>query len=201
MSYDALYQYCQTLDPVIGRNVIRDKVRELKQIVGLIRVMGVELDVNVTWGFLLKPTNSNHPIVQTAGTQFICVARELIQNRCKCRMVVVKELMHFFDADDEITDTAAKFGTLLKELASQTAGKVSPAFMAEHMATWMALGVMCPEKHRVKMKQEYLAGKKTAYDVALYFRIPQYLVPILFDELFLPVIYSARGVAQPVEKE
>ncbi len=194
MSYDALYQYIQTLDPVIGRNVIRDKVRELKGIAGPIRTWAVELDTNVTWGFLMRPTNTNHPIAQTAGAQFICVARALIKNRCKSRLVIVKELMHFFDAEEAVTDTEAKFETLLKELAGRSGGTFSQQYLVEHLATWMALGVMCPEKHRVRMFEEYKMGKKTAYDVALHFRIPEYLVPVLFDDLFEPVITSARGI-------
>src|SRR4051794_14338921 len=108
--FRVLHDYCQTLAPKIHRNQIIGKIKEL---VGgpKVLVVKVPLDAKATRGFFLHASNTEHPLVRENGRHIICISKE--NNPCWERFVNVKEAMHLFDDDGELTDTQEKFERLL----------------------------------------------------------------------------------------
>jgi len=179
MSYKALYEHCQGLTAPVRRNDIRDKLLE---VTGLeqIRYVCMELNPEVCRGLYLSPRNKRNPWVRQLGCPIIVLARGL--EKTLSRFVCVKEMMHAFDDPTEQTDGGEKFDEQINEISG--AGKLScPQARSEAKAFWMAIGVLCPEKRRLELKEAYADGngKVTEIDISLAFRIPQMYVRHLIN--------------------
>lgn len=189
MSYSKLYQHCQGLTPKIGRNVIRDKVLELT---GVSRVSEQwdSLDPAVCRGYSLHGINAAHPIHEHHGDHLIVIARE--QSYCWKRFIFVKELMHLFDTNDEKTADKESFERVLIEFGSGSPDR-SRQMSAEIKAVWMALGLFCPEQHRLQLERDLIAQKMDSYDVANHLKIPQDHIPRLFSKDYPRIIQKLRA--------
>lgn len=181
MPYSELYDYAQTLSVPVSRNLLRDKAILLA---GVPRVAHARagMDLDVTRGLWLTPTNTDHHLVKQFGTHVIVTGRDL--NKCWERMVYVKELMHLFDDDTGKASSVADFDSLLAEFASQGPIERSPQMTSEIVALWRALAILCPERLRLEFAAERAAVKVDDYEIALRLRIPQYHVPRLFSPTF-----------------
>ena len=180
MSYRELYEFAQTLSPVVRRNTIRDRVLQITG-VNQIKPMKTTLDIAKCRGFYLSARNQNHRIVQQHGCCVIVMARGM--NRCWDRFVYVKELMHAFDDPLEQTDSGDCFELVLNEMGANGPDD-SAQTDAEWKAFWMTLGVLCPEAVRQQLLQERAAGHTDDYAIALKLRIPQTYVRSLFDSRY-----------------
>lgn len=179
MSYRQLYDFCQTQNPHIKRNLIRDKVREITGVTSISTVK-TSMDTTLCRGFYLSANNTEHRLVQQCGGHVIVLARDL--NRCWQRFVFTKELMHIFDDDSEKTNTPDSFEKVLVELTAYGAVNSSPQLKSEVKCFWMALGVLCPESVRKDFDRKRARGQCTDYDIALQLLIPELYVPALFDQ-------------------
>ena len=191
MSYRDLYNYCQTLSPKISSKDIKDKVLELTGI-GSVKVIATALDISKCRGFYLSATNTSHPLVIQNGGHIIALARE-IQNPCWRRFVLVKELMHLFDNEQEATDSAEALDSLLTELSVDGVNRTAQ-FQSEINSFWMALAVLCPEQKRQEFETMRNAGHIDDYGIALQIRIPKQYVPLLFNPNFQGIVQGLLKV-------
>jgi Zn-dependent peptidase ImmA (M78 family) len=186
-------------DLEISRNVVKERALALSGAPS-IKIMKTALDLQVCRGFYLSATNANNPFVAQHGTHVIVVGRE--QSRCWDRFVVVKELLHLFDTPETATADPEQFGACLSELA-QPSGSMSPAGRREFEAMWLAMAILCPERCRERLVEEFNAQRLTYLDIATKLRVPQILVSMLFDDRYdrivkpflveRPRIVAARG--------
>lgn len=187
MPYRDLYEFAQTVDAYQGekqyvsRNKLRDKAVE---IAGIEKVSHARtgMDLGVTRGLWLTPTNSDHHFTRQFGGHVILTKRGL--NTCWERMVYVKELMHLFDEEDGRASTGEEFDYLLGEFASQGEVERSPQWDSETIAVWRALAVLCPEEARQAFAKERNAVTIDDYEIALRLKLPQFHVPKLFSPTF-----------------
>ena len=181
MPYKELYEYAQTLSVPMSRNSLRDKAI---YIAGIAKVAHVRtgMDLGVTRGLWLTPTNTDHHLVKQHGSHVIVTGRDL--NKCWERMVYTKELMHLFDDEPGRASSADDFDSLLAEFASQGPIERSPQMTSEIVALWRALAVLCPEAQRQEFAAERKAVTVDDYEIALRLRIPQHHVPRLFSPTF-----------------
>lgn len=181
MSFRDLYEYCQSLEPKISRNDIRDRALQLTG-VNRVSVRKVDLDTSVCRGFYLSARNLDHPIVRQHGSRVIVLAREM--NDCWTRFVYVKELMHIFGDPAQSADTGEKLETLLDELSGSGSEVLSPPTISEVSCFWMALAVLCPERVRRQLKEDLESNRVDEYAIALRLRIPQIYVRELFGKRY-----------------
>jgi hypothetical protein len=85
--------------------------------------------------------------------------------------------MHVFDKPEERVDTREKFRILMSELESlRMKDDMSPMFLSELEAQWMAVIVLCPPRLRDHYKPLLANKTMTEYDVALKLRIPEAVI-------------------------
>lgn len=178
--FEKLYDFCQTQSLPISRNTIRDKIVELTGSPVVCRVHG--FNTRILRGYYLASDDQFGKFPAEAGKTVVLLARNLDKNWE--RLVYVKELMHVFDTS--LTDTPEKFEELFKALLVQHAPTTtqSTLLQSEHLAVWLALMCLCPEKDREALKVQYLAKAIDAYEVASRVKIPEAFVPYLFAHDF-----------------
>jgi len=103
------------------------------------------------------------------------------------RFVYTKELMHVFDTEEEIADTAEKLDVQVERLANPNADP-SPQHRAELKAQWRAMALLCPEKHRLAYKAELEAGETSLAVVAAHLHVPVNVVHNLFRADFEEIL-------------
>lgn len=184
MTYSRLVEYCQSFEPPIGRNVIRDKLLE---IVGVdrLRVVRTTLDATVCRGMYLSARNADHPFVRQNGGHVIALARGL--DRSWERFVFVKEIMHMFDDPMEATDSGDKLEQLLEDFGNATKDKSAP-YKSEVECFWMAMGALCPERARLEFIRDREAGQIDDYAISLRLQIPVGYVAHLFKPTYAQLI-------------
>ncbi|WP_075322417.1 hypothetical protein [Acidithiobacillus albertensis] len=183
--YKNLYEFCQELTPYIRRNIIKNKVLEICGQES-VRVIKTSMDTSVMRGSFLG-TESENSYVQNSGVAHIVLARGL--NHCWERFVFVKELMHFFDEEEEKT-TSAVFDLLLDSFSSPSSleDPPSPIYLSEVNAVWMAVACFCPETYRLKLKNDLQNGHIDEYGIALKLKIPKQHVRLLMSHKFNAII-------------
>ena len=91
--------------------------------------------------------------------------------------------MHIFQDPSDATDTGEKFEALLSEF-SGSGDPWSAHMLAEFSCFWMALGTLCPEQERCRLRDERANGDMHDAAIAQMLRIPQQYVPQLCDDRF-----------------
>ncbi|MBI4182569.1 MAG: hypothetical protein HY521_01070 [Proteobacteria bacterium] len=186
MGYNLLYRYCQSLDPPVNRNKIRDETKRINGI-STLSTLRTGLDTTACRGFYLSAQNKSHKLVQQFGTHVIAVARGLDRNWE--RFIFVKEMMHLFDDSSEATDTGAAFERLLTEMVSLGSPEPRSAQLkSEVKCFWMALGVLCPENSRQQFKKDRESNLIDDYEISLRLRIPEQYVQHLFRSDYLDIV-------------
>lgn len=174
--YGELYTYCQSLDLHIGRNEVLKKVEEI--IGQKIAIVSAGLDIAKVRGYFLSSSKTDSGLVkQQKGAHVIVIGRA--NNRCWTRFVIFKELMHCFDHPLERTSSRADFGGLIEEFSSPNVAR-SLQMESEVKALWMALGIVCPEQHRIEFQKLRDDGKRSDMDIAKELLIPAQHIPSLF---------------------
>jgi hypothetical protein len=180
LSFKELFDYAQEQPLYVKRNDIRDKAIELTE-AETISVVRSGLDVNVCRGYWLTPQNVNHPLVKQLGQHIVVVARD--NNECWERFVVVKEMMHLFDTDEQKAADAQMLDSLLSEFSAPMA-PFTPQFDAEIDSFWQALAVLCPQEARANFRKDLVDNKTDEYEIALKLKIPEGYVQRLFEDRF-----------------
>lgn len=185
MSFQKLYDHCQTLAAPISRADIKKKTCELTGHTS-VRLYRDGLNVDDVRGYFVSPKNMSHPFVhQNNGNPFIVIARDL--NPCWARFVVVKELMHLFDPPLYSLGCGEEFEALLAEFASGLPNR-SLAMVSEVQCFWMALAVLCPEPLRQELQNAVANKTKEHKDVAEQLKIPEQFIPHLLSPDFKKII-------------
>ena len=187
MPYRELYEHAQTLTVPVSRNSLRDKAIEIAGVPKVAHVRAT-MDLDVSRGFWLTPTNTDHHLVRQHGSHVIVTGRDL--NRCWERIVYVKELMHLFDDEAGKASSVYDFDSLLSEFASPVPTDRSHQMTSEIVALWRALALLCPENQRRQFAAERTELKVGDYEIALRLRIPEYHVPRLFSSTFDSILQT-----------
>jgi hypothetical protein len=92
------------------------------------------------------------------------------------RFVQTKELMHIFDADEGLVQTAEEYRGFITEIELEPPADRSEAYTTENDAKWKALLCLCPAENRNRLVAKFHSGEISKYELALEFRIPESLV-------------------------
>lgn len=150
----------------------------------MIQVVGY--DPTTIRGLVVWAVPSNDPMFRRCnGEPLIKVARELTP--AWQRLVIVKEVMHYFDTDLEKVTTAQEFEELVSEFSSEKP-EDSPAMASEIRALWRALAALCPESLRQQYQRRRTAGEIDDEQIARELKIPIEYVPHLFDPGFKQLV-------------
>lgn len=183
--FKELYDFCQRLPcpPSISRNLICGKVQDIMD--QQVRIVKHGLDTNVLRGLFLSGQSTSRFVKQNGGNPVIVIARGMSEDWD--RLVQVKEMMHLFDEEEEMTSSAAQFEELLNSLTAPS-GIVAPQLRTEFEAVYMALACFCPEPARQQFIKDIQAGHTEEYEVALKLRLPKQFVKTLLTPHFGNVI-------------
>lgn len=156
-----------------------------------IRFYPVDMDAKILRGVMSRYTR--HEGVYTLPVLVTEIEYPKRANICWERMICCKELMHLFDSKSEETRTQKEIIELTSALTSPVEVNFGEDFFAEHMAIFKALLLLAPIKIVEQMREHYSNGTKKPYDIALFFRIPEHYVSILFSPAYKTVadIYLA----------
>lgn len=193
MSFLKLYQFAEAKahaaleagDPSVAPVAVRDIQAEIIEIgmVAEIHVDVVDLDQKISKGHIIIEDQREGLHDDPHLVAKIRVDRDL--NRCWIRYVTCKELMHVFDNEEEVVSDAERFHELMEEVDSpRMGGDMSPRYISEFGAMWMALLILCPRNARNEWKGRLERGEVTPYQVALRFRIPEDVVHGLMDDYY-----------------
>lgn len=188
MSYAQLYDDIQSIHAKINTNYLREKISGLTRISRIKEQWSGELDERYIRGFYIEgPLGPPSNIGQ--NEVLIVLARGL--DKHMRRIVLAKELMHAFDDEEELADTAEKFDSQVERLLSPSKGP-SPQVRAENKAFWRALGILCSEERRSAYAKKLAAGEITLPVIAAALQIPTQYVRHYFREDFLAIIESIK---------
>jgi len=188
VSFKQLYDFCQSQAVPVSRKIIRQK---LLDITGRRIAFTVSSNLNPkdVRGMFLSVSSSNAWVAQH-GCDVVVLSRAIYAkspggNYCWDRFITVKEMMHLFDTQDEMSDTGEKFDQILSAFF-MTYNGTSPVVSSEIKGFWRALAVLCPEERRKEYAHQVRSGSMTNYDIALKLRIPeQYIGQLLSDKFDL----------------
>jgi hypothetical protein len=103
---------------------------------------------------------------------------------CWRRFACCKEMMHILDGAAQSTATREAIEKLTFDLVSPRvngAGYNNPPLDADRSAELKALCVLAPIKTIEKLRAKYADGSRTAYDIAVFLRLPQVYISFLFS--------------------
>jgi hypothetical protein len=182
--FKAVYDHCQTLQPVVHRNSV---IRKIEEVTGKkIRSGRIPLDTKVARGFFIALANTEHPFYKRFGGDIVVLAKPL--NKCWERFVNVKEAMHLMDEDAEKTDSFEKFEELLNDWCTLPDMGIHAPGISDMVAMVMALACLCPEATRLEFKAELDAKHTDHFGIAVRLKIPEYHVPLLFSPHYLTLV-------------
>jgi hypothetical protein len=160
------------------------------------------------------PVDVDPGILKGQISQYICRSRPYAEpervtevlyskhmNDCWRRFVCCKELVHILDDKAASTSTSEQIDALTLNLTSPTSMESSDMpkdYWAERAASLKTLCILAQMDAVDKLKQQYLAGAKTPYDVAVFFRIPEVYVDFLFSQKFKAIEAVFSGAASPI---
>lgn len=149
--------------------------------VGEVHFWPVDLDPEIAFGHIKYERDRSSPYEDEFTVANIRFDKNL--TRCWRRFVCCKELMHVFDSAAERVDTREKFLRLMGEFeAIPISEDVSPMFLSELRAQWMALMVLCPKRLRDKYIIGWRDKSLTDYDLALKIKIPELAIKALMSD-------------------
>ena len=194
MSYARLYEAIRSANLPVKRNVVKDEVLRFTG-VSKVKILATTLDATVCRGMYLTPQNTSHKFTSLHGQHVIAFARHL--NRCWQRLVIVKELMHMLDGAGDATDTGAAFDLCVTEMLNSSPAQPSAQTVAESRAFWMALGILVPDHHRLRLRDKWAREAPSDADgvamgIALEARVPVLYVPLLLSDRFEQQISDFR---------
>ncbi|MDE3180510.1 MAG: hypothetical protein KGM47_12720 [Acidobacteriota bacterium] len=187
-----LYEQFKNSPLHVKRNAVRDAVLKATG-AQRVHIHAATMNTTVCRGMYFSPRNATHGLDAYVGQHVIAISRDL--NTCWSRMVIVKELMHMLDGADSATDSGEAFERVFSELNGvSNAQQQSPQSHAEVRAFWMALAILVPENHRVRLKASWLSDQRepTAknFAVAKELLIPAIHVPRLFGPQYERILES-----------
>lgn len=148
--------------------------------------MIVGYDPSIVMGAIMWMVPSDHPMAgRCAGEPLITVARGI--GREWERLVVVKEMMHYFDDPLSHVGSASQFEQLINEFVNERPNDTE-AMISENVAYWRALALFCNEQRRQELGRLREAGRTSDIEIAAELLLPIECVPHLFDPRFPEVV-------------
>lgn len=101
------------------------------------------------------------------------------------KFIATKELMHCYFAEyaPSATSNGLIFEAHMRELFGNSA-TTSHQVQAENTAFWMAVGLICPENERIRLKEAYGGTDREDQDIGGMLGIPPGMVSLLFSDQF-----------------
>lgn len=127
-----------------------DDACELSWVDGIDLVAVEDLNPEHVIGYIVKHDGSL--AAKLTHNYTVCVAQGL--ERPVEKFIVIKEIMHcYFNVDDgSQTDNSFVLEAHMREMFGNSATTQSSQVRAENLAFWMALGLVCPEAHRLELQ-------------------------------------------------
>src|SRR5579863_5060259 len=115
MSYAQLYDDIQPIPGKVSTKFIRERVVALTRITRVREQWSGELDDKFIRGFYIEGPHG--PPLKIGPNEALIVLSRALDKHMR-RMVLAKELMHAFDEDYELADTAEKFDSQVERFFS-----------------------------------------------------------------------------------
>lgn len=141
-----------------------------------------DLDTNILKGSISRYINSKPYDTDPERVSIIQYSKKL--SNCWARLVCCKEMMHIFDSRECNTFTLEEINNLTFKLCTPLSGNSDKAVIADHIAVIPALMALAPIKIIDQLKESYKNEIKTDYDIASFFRIPQFWVPFIMSDQY-----------------
>ena len=186
MSFQALYEEVQLTSGKISTNWIEERAVALSRITKITEMWSDVIDPHALRGFYIEGP-LGPPIELGENESLIGLSRRMCkgaEGKYYRRYVKTKEIMHVFDTDQELTNTAEKFDKLVERFADPAAA-VPPQYYAESKAIWRALAVLCREEQRIYYKEQIAQNAMSVEVVSTALQIPTLMVRQLMRDNFL----------------
>lgn len=195
MRFKNLHDYFVESGPKVSRREIRDKLLEVTGKEKLPIAVSSSLKAKNVRGMFLS-LESESEWVKRYGSDVIVISRDIFSksdtgNYCWERFVSVKEMMHLFDTQAEMSDTGERFDAVISQFSLTYTGERTEQMASEVKCFWRALALLCPERHRLQFKQDFAQGKIDTLGIALKFRIPEQYVGNLLLEKYEEILEDA----------
>ena len=109
-------------------------------------------------------------------------------SECWQRTVCCKEMVHILDSVESRTSTQKEIQDLTFNLCSQFDGYSNKAVLADKAALLPALRILAPIAKIEQLREAYQEKTKNDYDIAAFFRIPKFYIPIMMSENYKNLI-------------
>lgn len=148
------------------------------------------------WGRFKKSSESRHPY-DTNPLIIVRIDYAAHLNYCRRRFVIVKEMCHsFIGGREAYAADRPELERLVRGLSAPSALRknielASPALLSEVLAELTAAELLAPVEDRERLLPKMKAKEIDRMAVAEMFKIPFFLVGLLFSEEFIDYINAA----------
>lgn len=173
-------------DPPVRFETLRELVNAHHAGVGRIEVRAISYpEPNHQAHYILNGTDRTSPYEDEFDLAEIRYCDALDDNLLERRYALTKELMHVFDTSEEKTDSKEKFIRLLKEIQNQPLPQhASKMFSSELDTRWMAAIILCPNKFRKSVLDQYKNKDIEDFEIAELFQIPEWIISFIMDDYY-----------------
>jgi hypothetical protein len=192
MLYRDLYKIAEALEkPPVTFQFLRKAVNAHHPIVGRVDVISIDYLPPTGQAFYRLSADRSSAYEEEFLVAEIVHCNNLRADIREYRYALTKELMHVFDRQAEVVDTAEKFRTLLKEIQNRPLlTHASPMYVSEIATRWMAVLMLIPKKFRDEHLELYKAKDIADFDLAEIFEVPEWVVPFAMDDYY-DIIYKS----------
>lgn len=114
------------------------------------------------------------------------------------RVIAVKEMIHIFDDNLAITDTADEVSNLLDKLAgplsSEDYGLADIQAAKDRLALYQSLPLLLPRAALDKARQEFSSGSKSPEDIAEWACMPVEFVKLMLSDVWVGINGAIEGI-------
>ena len=194
ISYSDLLEYISTIEkaPVQNSDIISWFSQHGFQ--DEINIYPVDVSYEKASAWIVRRKELHIPYVEAKKISNIYVSEH--HNECWQRFFICKELMHFFDYENDCAaDDRQKVNTLIKELVDWNALDIEAkqeTTKADIMAKTRALMCLAPAHMIDELKENNVLEKRTLDEIALFLKIPKIFIEKVFSEDYLIAHTSAK---------
>lgn len=181
MPYRALYTLRQQVaEPCLDLSWFLSEVRQTTWANSIEMISTDGFEDTYIRGFIVRTPASDHGL-----TSDYKIVTSSSLTPLKQKIVCMKELMHVLRPDmDEQNSSAIVLDNSLRQFFGHSGVTPSLAVMSENMTFWMALGLVCPESYRVKIKAQYHANNSCIGTIAASIELEESQARALISEQY-----------------
>ncbi len=155
------------------------------------------MDVKVLRGSLVQYEYCPAPYEDNVRVADISYATD--QSLCWQRLVCCKELVHLLDRPETHTATKEQIEALTLHLSMGLEASIKHnEALTDHAGVFISLCVLAPLDAVNALRRPYEAGELNDYDIALFFRIPEFYVSSIFHPAYVIVYNNCFGNVVPM---